>query len=428
MTHRQLALTFAVCLQSVAPAAVAQTLPPAMHAEVAARSPESVAASPADPSQPARRADPSPPEPAPAATPDAAPALRTFRGHPEDDLLREMATRPVLRVIERFNSSTLVFHCDLGDGIEMAFKPARQGEHDWWVHEVAGYELARALGMDGRVPPAVARRVPVSALDGFLREANLEVNRDGTVDGAAIFWMPVLRRTNLHTAESRDEWNPWLDPRREIPAARRVRATQIAALIAFDYLQANFDRWNSANVPQDERDDLVFRDNNRGWYIENLVRLDRGGIDGLRRIPASLLTAIERTPGAALARRTVQATPRILSAHQVEQYELRRRALLAKVAELVAEHGRERVVIDDSAAPIARPPVEPVAPSAAVASEDGARGRRRRHHRRHREEGEATAPARPHHHRRHHRDDDANGATGGRHERHERRRHRRHHE
>ena len=143
MTHRQLALTFAVCLQSVAPAAVAQTLPPAMHAEVAARSPESVAASPADPSQPARRADPSPPEPAPAATPDAAPALRTFRGHPEDDLLREMATRPVLRVIERFNSSTLVFHCDLGDGIEMAFKPARQGEHDWWIHEVAGYELAR---------------------------------------------------------------------------------------------------------------------------------------------------------------------------------------------------------------------------------------------------------------------------------------------
>ncbi len=306
--------------------------------------------------------------------------MRTFRGHPEDDLLREMATRPILRVIERFNSSTLVFHCDLGDGIEMAFKPARQGEHDWWIHEVAGYELARALGMEGRVPPAVARRVPVSALDGFLREANLEVNRDGTVDGAAIFWMPVLRRTNLHTAESRDEWNPWLDPRREIPAARRVRATQIAALIAFDYLQANFDRWNSANVPQDERDDLVFRDNNRGWYMENLVRLDRGGIDGLRRIPASLLAAIERTPGAALARRTVQATPRILSERQVAQYELRRRALLAKVAELVTEYGRDRVVIDDSAAPIARPPASPR--GRPVASEDG-RARRRRHHRRH---------------------------------------------
>jgi len=419
MTPRQLALTLAVCVQSVAPAAVAQTLPPAMHAEVAARSPESVAASPADPAQPARRADPTPAEPAPAAAPDATPALRTFRGHPEDDLLREMATRPVLRVIERFNSSTLVFHCDLGDGIEMAFKPARQGEHDWWIHEVAGYELARALGMDGRVPPAVARRVPVSALDGFLREANLEVNRDGTVDGAAIFWMPVLRRTNLHTAESRDEWNPWLDPRREIPAARRVRATQITALIAFDYLQANFDRWNSANVPQDEHDDLVFRDNNRGWYIENLVRLDRGGIDGFRRIPASLLTAIERTPGAALARRTAQATPRILSEHQVEQYELRRRALLAKVAELIAEHGRERVVIDDSAAPIARPPAEPEAAAAsASASEDGARGRRRRHRRHHREEGEATAAPASRHHRRH-REGDA-----GSERRHRRHRHR----
>jgi hypothetical protein len=421
MNARQLALSLAVCLQSVAPTAIAQTLPPAMHAEVAARSPESVASSPANPAQPVRHADPVPTAPEPASAPNNAPTMRMFRGHPEDDVLREMATRPVLRVIERFNSSTLVFHCDLGDGIEMAFKPARQGEHDWWIHEVAGYELARALGMEGRVPPAVARRVPVSALDGFLREANLEVNRDGTVDGAAIFWMPVLRRTNLHTAESRDQWNPWLDPRREIPAEHRVRATQIAALIAFDYLQANFDRWNSANVPQDEHDDLIFRDNNRGWYIENLVRLDRGGIDGFRRIPASLLTAIERTPAAALARRTVQATPRILGERQLEQYELRRRALLAKVAELIAEHGRERVVIDDSAAPIARPPSPPEAAASASSSEDGARRRRRR--RRHHDDTETAAPASRHHRRRHH-DDSTPGDTERTSERH--RRHRRH--
>ena len=431
MNARLLALSLAVCAQSVAPVAIAQTLPPAMHAEVAARSPESVAATAPERTGPAQPTAPSP-EPTPAAASatasNDAPALRTFRGHAEDDLLHEMATRPVLRVIERFNSSTLVFHCDLGDGIEMAFKPARQGEHDWWIHEVAGYELARLLGMDGRVPPAVARRVPVSALDGFLRDANLEVNRDGTVDGAAIFWMPVLRRTNLHTAEARDQWNPWLDPRREIPAEHRTRATQIAALIAFDYLQANFDRWNSANVPQDERGDLVFRDNNRGWYIENLVRLDRGGIDGLRRIPASLLAAIERAPGAALARRTVHATPRLLSEHQVEQYELRRRALLAKVAELITEHGRDRVVIDDSAAPIARPAPEP---EAAVAADEPGTARRRRRHGRHHDAG--TAPAGRHH--RHHRDDEpASGdapaneaptpAGGERHHRHHRRHHR----
>jgi hypothetical protein len=341
----------------------------------------------------------------------------------EDDLLREMATRPVRRVIERFNSSTLVFHCDLGDGIEIAFKPARQGEHDWWIHEVAGYELARLLGIEERVPPAVVRRVPVSALEGFLRDANLEVNRDGTVDGAAIFWMPVLRRTNLHTAEAREQWTAWLDPRRQIPAEHRRRATQIAALIAFDYLQANFDRWNAANVPQDEHGDLVFRDNNRGWYIENLVRLDRGGIDGLRRLPASLLPAVERASGAALARRTVHVTPRVLSERQVEQYELRRRALLARINELIAEYGRDQVLFDDNDAPIARP--VPDADIVAVTSPDDTP--RRRHHRRRRDEADRSDRTERHHRRHRHRSEDSVDTVDvdSRHGR--RDRHRRHH-
>ncbi len=340
---------------------------------------------------------------APAAQPQVAPptpavngaGVRVFRGRPEDDLLHEMATRPVRRVIERFNSSTLVFHCDLGDGYEIAFKPARRGERDWWVHELAGYELARALGIEGRVPPAVYRRVPVGALDGFLRDADLEVERDGTVEGAAIAWMPVLRRTNLHTAESRAEWNPWLDPRREIPAEHRTRALQIASLIVFDYLQANFDRWNSANVPQDERGDLVFRDNNRGWYMQNLRLTDRGGIDGIRRIPASLLAAVERTTGDVLARRTVEAPFRVLRPRQVREYEVRRRALLARIDEAAREYGREHVVLDDADDAVARaaPDAAPAAPASPVTDERSCRHRHGRHH------GE---PRRHHHHHHHH--------------------------
>jgi hypothetical protein len=389
---RLLALALGMASLSAARAAPAQTLPPAMPAEVAARSPESVAATAPEPRVPPTASAEGPaPAPPPAVSAPESSAIRHFRGYAEDDLLREMATRPVLRVIERFNSSTLVFHCDLGDGIEVAFKPARQNEHDWWIHEVAGYELARVLGIDGRVPPAVARRVPVGALDGFLREANLEVNRDGTVDGAAIFWMPVLRRTNLHTAEARDQWTPWLDPRRELPAAHRTRATQIAALLAFDYLQANFDRWNSANVPQDEHGDLVFRDNNRGWYIENLTRLDRGGIDHLQRIPASLLTTIGEASGEALARRTERASPRILNTLQVQHFERRRRYLLAKIDELVAEHGRDRVVIDDAAAPIALRVPEVTDSAGGEAPHE----RRARRHRRRREAAVPPAPAAP---------------------------------
>lgn len=402
-----LTLAVAMALATGAQDVTAQTRAPSIQVAVAATTPEHLAAQTSAPptpqSPPPTAAPPSPP----AATPTSAAAgVRMFRGRPEDDLLHEMATRPVRRVIERFNSSTLVFHCDLGDGYEIAFKPARQGERDWWVHELAGYELARALGIEGRVPPAVYRQVPVGALDGFLRDANLEVERNGMVEGAAIVWMPVLRRTNLHTADARAEWNPWLDPRQSIPPERLTRATQIASLIVFDYLQANFDRWNSANVPQDERDDLVFRDNNRAWYMQNLRRTERGGIDGIRRIPASLLAAVERTPGEVLARRTVASDFRILRDNQVREYEVRRRALLARVNEAVEEYGRDRVVIDDSSSPVSRVAEgEPASPASPVTAEPTER-RHGRHHGRHRRDGEGGhASHHGHHgHHGHHRD------------------------
>jgi hypothetical protein len=327
--------------------------------------------------------------------------VRMFRGIPEEDMLRDMASRPVARVTERFNSSTLVFHCVLEGGMEVAFKPAREGERDWWIHEIAGYELARSLGIVGRVPPAVYKRIPVTALDGFTRDANLEVERDGTVEGAAIFWMPVLRRSNIQTPESRAEWNPWLDPATTIPDANLVRATQISSLIVFDYLQANFDRWNSANVPQDENGDLVFRDNNRAWYLQNLHLYTRGGIDNLRRIPASLLSAVERTTGNVLAQHATHTTFPVLNRVQVREYEVRRRALIAKINDAITEYGREHVVIDDSAHPIAQSPenLSATTPASPVVSEETSPHHR---HHRHHEHGTSHRSHRHHGERRHH--------------------------
>ncbi len=127
-------LSLVVALAMGAVNVSAQTHAPAIQVAVASASPEQIAAQPPAREAPTPRARESAPQ-APAAS--AEHAVRMFRGRPEDDLLREMATRPVRRVIERFNSSTLVFHCDLGDGYEIAFKPARQGERDWWVHELA---------------------------------------------------------------------------------------------------------------------------------------------------------------------------------------------------------------------------------------------------------------------------------------------------
>lgn len=279
----------------------------------------------------------------------AAPTGRAFRGFDVDALMREMATRPVARIVERFSSSTMVFHMVLEGGLEVAFKPSIRGEGAWWRHEVVGYRLARLLGIDALVPPAISRRVPERLFGEFARGANLVVRR-GEVHGAAIFWMPVLRRSGLTEPESRAQWSEWMSARSVIPPEHRRRASQIAALIAFDYLQANFDRWNSANVREDERGDLVLRDNNRAWFLENLRLLDRGGIAHIERVPAEMFTRIEEATGAALlreARLDPMFTSHYLTAEEARWYDQRRRALLARLREVIAREGESAVLIRD---------------------------------------------------------------------------------
>lgn len=279
----------------------------------------------------------------------ASPTGRAFRGYDVDSLLREMSTRPVQRVIERFSSSTLVFHMVLEGGLEIAFKPSIRGEGAWWRHEVVGYRLSRLLGIDARVPPAISRRVPLRVFGEFARGANLVV-RGGQVAGAAIFWMPVLRRSGLTEPESRAQWSQWMSARHEVPPEHATRASQIAGLIAFDYLQANFDRWNSANVREDEHGDLVYRDNNRAWFLENLERLDRGGIAHIERVPASMLPRIEAATGAALlreARRDPMFTSHYLTAAEARWYDARRRALLDRIREVIARDGEAAALLPD---------------------------------------------------------------------------------
>lgn len=269
---------------------------------------------------------------------------------PEDELLQRMATRPVVRVIERFSSSTLVFHLDLGDGLEVAFKPDRVGENHWWRHEVAGYRLARVLGIEGRVPPAVSRSLPVGVFRGFDRGANFIVTGHGSnraVEGAVLFWMPVLARTHLEDPERRREWVRWLNPSLPVPPEHSRRAEQLATLVVFDYLQANFDRFNSANIRQDEHGDLVLRDNNRGWFLENLVLLHRGGIQDRIRMSEALYARVREATPEALRRelsRDPHEHPGGVHPPQFAAYGQRQQALVTRVEALIARHGRAAVL------------------------------------------------------------------------------------
>ncbi len=272
--------------------------------------------------------------------------VRTYLGRSEDDWLREMATRPVVRVMERFHSTLFVFRLDLGDGIEVSFQPERPGQESFWKREVTSYHLARLLGIEHRVPPTVGRRVPLSIFGRWARGVNLVADRRGMVLGSASAWVPVLERAEMHRGPGRQEWVRWMNPANPIPEASRERARQVTEVLVFDYLAANYDRWNCCNIAVDEHNNLVFRDNDAGWapnVINNIM-----SPDVIRRVPRYLYEAIQRVTAADI-RASLQSDPMarempLVSSSVWEGYEGRRQALLANLRRAIARHGEAAVI------------------------------------------------------------------------------------
>ncbi|MEZ4408374.1 MAG: hypothetical protein R3A52_18135 [Polyangiales bacterium] len=286
--------------------------------------------------------------PAPDASAPAEPRgehVRIFRGRSEDEWLREMSERPVLRTLERFHSTLFVFHMDLGDGVEISFQPERPGQETFWRREVTSYHLARLLGIEHRVPPTVGKRVPLSAFGRFSRGVNLVVDRHGMVLGSASVWMPVLNSARMHLPPARREWSRWVNPAHPLPEEHRERARQVSEVLVFDYLAANYDRWNCCNITVDENNDLVFRDNDAGWFPGVIQRLGDPGV--VRRVPRYLFETIQRATPEAL-RASVANDPMASSVHLVqsgayEGYERRRQALLANLRRMVERYGEAEV-------------------------------------------------------------------------------------
>ena len=334
--------------------ACASPSPPPVRPAVSPRPAAVLDAAAPDPSTPPQVASadvPTVTAPADPPTPAGSPAtasgerVRMFRGRSEDEWLRLMSERPVVRTLERFHSTLFVFRMDLGDGVEISFQPERPGQETFWRREVTSYHLARLLGIDNRVPPTVGKRVPLSAFGRHARGVGLVVDRRGMVLGSASVWMPVLNRVNMHLTPARREWSSWVNPARPLPEASRERARQVSEVLVFDYLAANYDRWNCCNITADEHDDLVFRDNDAGWFPDVINRLGDPAV--VRRVPRYLYEAVQRvTPE--MLRESVSHDPMAASVHLVASraytgYELRRQALLANLRRMVTRHGEAAV-------------------------------------------------------------------------------------
>ena len=320
----------------VAPAPVAQPAPDVPPTPAVRESPDAAAPVAADASA----------VEAPVAPAAPAAHVRMYRGRSEDEWLELMATRPVVRVISRHQSTAIVYRVELEGGVEIGFKPARPRQEQWWRSEIASYRLARLLGIENRVPPVVGRRIALRDFGRLAHRSSLIEGRDGMVSGSASVWLNDLHGEELHINPAHHEWVGWMNPERTIPDEKRERARQIAELLVFDFLMGNYDRWNCCNIPVDGDGQLVFRDNDAGWQARVLLTV--GGPSFIRRLPRSLYEGIQRTTADALraeVERDPRARDRLLPDATYPAFTHRRQVLLDHLQRMIRRWGEARVFV-----------------------------------------------------------------------------------
>lgn len=189
---------------------------------------------------------------------------RHFGPVPENDILATLRTAPVRGNLRNYGNTSVNIRVDFPGPIDGSYKPSELRHEEHWRAEIAAFRLSQLLGLEC-VPPAVFRVVPEEDLHTGARYG---VTFSGGVSrGAMIYWVPVLRPSGVGSVESLSYWSERLTAGVVLADAERPRAREVSDLIAFDFLIANWDRWNGLNTLEDGDGHLVYRDNNAGFQV-----------------------------------------------------------------------------------------------------------------------------------------------------------------
>jgi hypothetical protein len=283
----------------------------------------------------------------------------------DDVLLAPLRDAAVVGAALNKEGSSLTMRVDLANGAAGAFKP----EQTWWQsahprRDVAAYRIDRLLGI-GRVPPAIGRAFPVTALVASFppdRQA-LAARRlkgegserpTGELAGSLSWWIPDLASAKigghrLETEEGVAIWQRHLAAGAAIPAAERDLVAQISTLILFDFVIDNIDRWNGRIRIAPGGTDIFFMDNTMSFGLEDRGHLrSRAALARVqtfsRRLVARLRAVTEAELRAALAP-DEPTFPALLSEAELVAVLGRRDSALAYIDRLIAEHGEGAVLV-----------------------------------------------------------------------------------
>lgn len=231
----------------------------------------------------------------------------SFLGVDERVILRRLCNAEVTRMQRNTGGSTLSFRVWFADGGRGLFKPQQTNSVANFRAEIAAYRMSRYLGMH-RAPPACGRSMPRATLQrtadstgdvAFSERVMREIlGRGETVPGAMIYWVPG----GLENVPGSERYPDLLDTTKPLPDADRVLARDLSALLLFDFVNDNIDRWSGGNIlrqrttAQNPTPQMLFMDNGAAFTI---------GRDNLGARPADQaqrLTRVTRVSRSLVAR------------------------------------------------------------------------------------------------------------------------------
>ncbi len=171
--------------------------------------------------------------------------------------------------------TSVVFKVELSSGKKAAWKPNAKKVKGRYKGEIAAYRLATELGL-GNVPPACFRSIDAATAAAALAKnaeaakvfADEVVVDAGKIHGVLIPWIDGLTFWPLEKEPLRSEARTWLASGAELPKAKLALAAQASALVVFDFLTGNWDRYSGENVGLDPSGELVLYIDNDAGFME----------------------------------------------------------------------------------------------------------------------------------------------------------------
>ena len=302
-----------------------------------------------------------PPMPRPAAS-DAGVWTRGrgFLGMDDGAQLARLCRAPIERIERNRGGSTLSFRVWLTGGQRALFKPQQRAEVANFRAELAAYRLGRLLDLH-RTPPACGRLVPREMLQraadasgdtAFSQRVMTELlGRAEEVPGAMLLWVPG----SLEPVPGVERYAQLLDIGRPLAPADVSLAAELSALLLFDFLEDNVDRWSGGNIlrpraaPGEPPSPMLFMDNGASFSALN------GGLgarpsdqaarlDHVQRFSPSLLRALRGLSAPSLQSAMAEdPLGPCLSEAQIQAVLTRRDRIIAHADEVAAAHPQSDV-------------------------------------------------------------------------------------